>query len=245
MSSIPPADGGDWRPGSPSGDHLPAVAAGSAGRGQRTLVVAVVSGLAVVAVVVAVLVARGSGGDEPGGGVGEALASATTGAPGDSPTTAPATFVPRETTTTTEQPSEAPAGRDLPAIEIPAKSSPPTTIPGSEPGSLPGGDGPDPLFGHLVVDLEPGGYLDFPVYLRQEQSFQLLSLGDDGIMTEIEVYGPGGTRLGWWAGGEPGIINGLEWHPDDPLPATGTYVIRAIHTGGSDGPFAIGFYGDA
>lgn len=32
--------------------------------------------------------------------------------------------------------------------------------------------------------------------------------------------------------------------PDEPLPATGTHVIRVIHTGGSHEPFAIGFFGD-
>ena len=51
---------------------------------------------------------------------------------------------------------------------------------------------------------------------------------------------------GWWKGGEPGVINGLEWYlPDEPLPATGTYVIRAIHTGGSHEPFVLGFFGNA
>jgi hypothetical protein len=60
------------------------------------------------------------------------------------------------------------------------------------------------------------------------------------------VYAPDGSREGWWKGGEPGVINGLEWYlPDEPLPATGTYVIRAIHTGGSHEPFVLGFFGNA
>ena len=36
------------------------------------------------------------------------------------------------------------------------------------------------------------------------------------------------------------MINGLEWHDEDELPATGTYVIRVVHVGGSDEPFALG-----
>ena len=40
------------------------------------------------------------------------------------------------------------------------------------------------------------------------------------------------------------MVNGLEWYlPDEPLPATGTYVVRVIHTGGSDGRFVLGFFG--
>ena len=39
-------------------------------------------------------------------------------------------------------------------------------------------------------------------------------------------------------------MNGLEWYlPDEPLPATGTYVVRVIHTGGSDESFVLGFFG--
>jgi hypothetical protein len=137
----------------------------------------------------------------------------------------------------------------LPAVTIPGESTPPTTIPGSEPNSIPvdifsGEEAPQ--FGTLVVDLEEGGYADFAVHLRTDQQIQLLSLADDGIGTEIEVYAPDGSREGWWKGGEPGVINGLEWYlPDEPLPATGTYVIRAIHTGGSHEPFVLGFFGNA
>jgi len=40
------------------------------------------------------------------------------------------------------------------------------------------------------------------------------------------------------------MVNGLEWYlPDEPLPATGTYVVRVIHTGGSDERFVLGFFG--
>jgi hypothetical protein len=142
----------------------------------------------------------------------------------------------------------APAGVDLPPVTIPAESSPPTTIPGSEPNSIPtdifsGEEAPE--FGTLVVDLDEGGHLDFAVHLRDDQEVSLLSLGDDGIQTEIEVFAPDGSSEGWWVGGEPGVVNGLEWYqPDEALPATGTYVIRVIHTGGSHEPFALGFFGN-
>ena len=133
-------------------------------------------------------------------------------------------------------------------MTIPAESSPPTTIPGSDPNSIPldilsGEDAPE--WGTLVVDLEEGGYQDFAVHLREEQRLQLLSLGDDGIRTQIQVFAPDGSSEGGWEGGEPGVINGLEWFPpDDRLPATGTYVIRVVHQGGSHEPFALGFFGD-
>jgi hypothetical protein len=198
----------------------------------------------------AVLAACGGGGDGDGDGggggaaLGEAIGSATT-------TTAPANRGGVVTTPSTSAPAAdvgEPTGVDpasLPAVTIPAESTPPTTIPGSEPGSVPGADGDQPLFAHVVVDLPRGGYLDFPVYLRADQHFQLLSLGDDGIGTHIEVFAPDGSSEGSWQGGEPGVINGLEWYDGEDLPATGTYVIRVVHIGGSDDPFALGFYGDA
>ncbi|HKY66979.1 MAG TPA: hypothetical protein VJM49_11435, partial [Acidimicrobiales bacterium] len=140
------------------------------------------------------------------------------------------------------------AGADLPPVTIPAEASPPTTIPGSEPSSIPvdimsGEEAPQ--WGTLVVDLEEGGYLDFAVHLRADQEVSLLSLADDGVETGIEVFAPDGSSEGTWAGGEPGIVNGLEWYlPDEPLPATGTYVIRVVHTGGSHDPFVLGFFGN-
>lgn len=102
-----------------------------------------------------------------------------------------------------------------------------------------------PQWGTIVVDLEEGGYEDFPVHLRTDQELSLLSLADDGIETSIEVFAPDGSSEGGWEGGEPEVINGLEWYlPDEPLPATGVYVIRVIHTGGSHEPFVLGFFGN-
>ena len=198
---------------------------------------------AVAAVLVVGLAFLAFGGKDDGGhdatdeSAGGALGSAFGGS-----TTVPSnvgTAVQETTIATTGLPT------DLPAVTIPADSSAPTTIPGSEPGSVPGADGDLPLFGHLVVDVDPGGYQDFSVYLREDQQFQLLSLADDGIMTHIEIFAPDGTSEGSWDGGEPGVINGLEWFGDEKLPATGTYVIRVIHTGGSDDRFVLGFFGDA
>src|SRR5262245_38711104 len=70
----------------------------------------------------------------------------------------------QETTSATTGPAT-----DLPPVTIPADSSPPTTAPGTEPSSVPGADGDLPLFAHLLVDVDPGGYEDFAVYLRQDQ----------------------------------------------------------------------------
>jgi hypothetical protein len=210
---------------------------------------AAVAGVCALVVAAVVVVATsGGGGDDPGGQLGGALATAST-----APTSAPANMGTVAPTTTTEGGADdgssgAPAGADLPAVTIPAESSPPTTIPGSQPNSIPtdifsGEEAPQ--WGTLVVDLDEGGYLDFPVHLRDDQELSLLSLADDNIRTEIEVFAPDGTSQGWWEGGEPGVINGLEWYlPDEPLPATGTYVIRVVHTGGSHEPFALGFFGN-
>ena len=209
-------------------------------RSRRGVVAVLVAAGVVVAAVVGFLALSGGdggGSGDEGSALGEAIASATTTTAGNS---AP---VVSETTTTTAGTGVDPAG--LPPVTIPAESAPPTTIPGSEPSSVPGGDGELPLWAHIVVDLPPGGYLDFPVYLRADQHFQLLSLADDGIGTHIEVFAPDGSSEGSWEGGEPGVVNGLEWYDGEDLPATGTYVIRVVHRGGSDDRFALGFFGDA
>ncbi len=254
MSYTPPEDGAGWRTatsGTPSPqDGVPSAV--PSGGSQRTLLFAAVGGVAALVIAAAVVVIGSSGGDGGAGGggdvVGGALSTATT-----VPTSVPsnAGTVASSTTIQGDEPDEesAPAGVGLPTVTIPAESSPPTTIPGSEPSSIPtdilsGEEAPE--FGTVVVDLAEGGYEDFAVQLRTDQEVSLLSLGDDGIGTEIEVFAPDGTSEGWWAGGEPGVVNGLEWYlPDEPLPATGTYVIRVIHTGGSHEPFALGFFGTA
>jgi hypothetical protein len=205
---------------------------------RRPLVLAGLAGLTLVALVAAVVVyvSGDDGAASEGGTAGSALGSVFGGStvPGNVGAAV------QETTLATTGPAT-----DLPPVTIPAESSPPTTIPGSEPTSVPGADGDLPIFAHLVVDVDPGGYQDFAVYLRQDQEFQLLSLADDGIMTHIEVFAPDGSSEGSWEGGEPGVVNGLEWFGDEKLPATGTYVIRVIHTGGSDDRFVLGFFGDA
>lgn len=248
MSLAPPEDGDGWRGaahGQTSSEGLPP----AAGPNRRSLLVAACAGVGALVVAAVVVVATSRGGDgDSGAHLGGALATATT-----VPTSAPANVGTVASTTTTEGgdgdggSEGAPAGADLPPVTIPAESSPPTTIPGSEPNSIPADlfSGEEaPQWGTLVVDLDEGGYLDFPVHLRDDQELSLLSLADDGIRTEIEVFAPDGSSEGWWAGGEPGVINGLEWYlPDEPLPATGTYVIRVVHTGGSHEPFALGFFG--
>jgi hypothetical protein len=217
---------------------------------------AVATGLLVVVAVWVVATSGGGGGTETsdGGGVGGAVAGAVEEGAGSTlpsnagtvrPTTTTAAALP-DGGTGPSRPAEAVG---LPAPTIPAEASPPTTIPGSEPNSIPtdifsGEEAPQ--FGTIVVDLDEGGYEDFAVHLRDDQEVSLLSLADDGIETAIEVYAPDGTLEGWWEGGEPGVVNGWEWYlPDDPLPATGTYVIRVVHLGGSHEPFALGFFGNA
>jgi len=201
----------------------------------------VLVGLGVLAVVVVVVVALVSlSGDGEPTNADESAGSALGSALGGSTVPGNVGAAVQETTLATTGPRT-----DLPPVTIPEESSPPTTVPGTEPSSVPGADGDLPLFAHLVVDVDPGGYQDFAVYLREDQEFQLLSLADDGIITHIEVFAPDGSSEGSWDGGEPGVVNGLEWFGDEKLPATGTYVIRVIHTGGSDDRFVLGFFGDA
>ena len=256
MTYSPPEDRPGWRTapseGTSSHDAVPPHA--PKGGRRRPALLAAVGGVVALVVVAGVMLVSSGGdgngdGDVGGGGadVGGALATATTAAP-------TAGTVRDDTTPTSEATTEPaadrpPAAADLPPVTIPSEASAPTTIPGSEPSSVPvdifSGE-EAPLFGHLVVDLEPGGYQDFAVHLRDDQEIQLLSLADDGIKTEIEVFAPDGSSEGWWEGGEPGVVNGLEWYlPDEPLPATGTYVVRVIHTGGSHDRFVLGFFGTA
>jgi hypothetical protein len=208
-------------------------------RDHRVLVAATAAAvLAVVLVTVVIVRAGGSGDDvttangrDVGAAMGDAIEHATT--------TAPSNQSPPISTTTTR-----PVKRvQPPPLTIPARSSPPTTLPGAKPSSVPGAHGNLPLWGHLLVDLTPGGYKDFAVHLRKDQNIQVLSLADDGIFTQIDMFAPDRTNVGSWKGGQPGVVNGLEFSADSPLPATGTYVIRVQHTGGSDRPFLIGFFG--
>ena len=242
-------------PPSPA-DGLPAAAPPARPRGLLIGAAAVTAALVVAAVWVVVANRGGRTETSDGGGLGGAVGGAVETPEGTGATLPSNAGTLRPTTTTAatlpdggtgpSRPAEAVA---LPAPTIPAESSPPTTIPGSEPNSIPtdifsGEEAPQ--FGTIVVDLEEGGYEDFAVHLRDDQEVSLLSLGDDGIETAIEVYTPDGELEGWWEGGEPGVVNGWEWYlPDDPLPATGTYVIRVVHLGGSHEPFALGFFGNA
>jgi len=136
------------------------------------------------------------------------------------------------------------ASEDLPAPTFP-ESTPPTTAPGTEALTVPGARGDDPLFGQVYVDVDPGGHSDHPVQLREGQHIQVLSSADDGIRTQIEVYAPDGRQVGTWEGGEPGSVTGYYWDDQDALPLTGTYVFRVVHTGGSDEPFLLTFFGEA
>ncbi len=265
MTDTPPGAGPSWSPTPPAGSspvdgHPAAVTPAGGGVGSsRVLLLLAATGVAVLVVIAGVMVSGALGGADGGGDVASDGGPGGTGDTADvGATTAPAnvgTVAPTTTTPATmpdggdETSAGSPAAAALPAVTIPDESSPPTTIPGSEPNSIPtdifsGEEAPQ--FGTLVVDLEEGGYEDFAVHLRTDQEISLLSLADDDIGTEIEVYAPDGSRQGWWTGGEPGVINGLEWYlPDEPLPATGTYVIRVVHTGGSHAPFVLGFFGNA
>jgi hypothetical protein len=267
MSSIRPADEQHWGRPLPA-DHLgpPPGGDGWAGPGgpspcggrlpDRRLPIVVGVAIVIVALVAGLLLRSGSDSDDNGTeqagvdaaeGIGTALAPAAS-APANQGTLATTSTGPDGSGSDggdgSGDDNAAPSHPELPAVTIPGDSSPPTTIPGSQPSSVPGADGDLPLFAHIVVDLQPNGFQDFAVFLRQDQKFQLLSLADDGVETDIEVFAPDGSSEGGWRGGEPGVVNGLEWHADERLPATGTYVIRVVHTGGSDAPFALGFFGD-
>jgi hypothetical protein len=211
-------------------------------------VVLAVAAVVVLVIGVAAVVLLGGGGD--GGGGGDETASGIGGAVGrvaQDTTTAPGQGGVVTIPPSTEPPPDgSPSpGADLPSIDTSVDASPPTTRPGTPSNAVPGPDGDLPLFGQIVVDLDQGAYQDFAVTLREDQSLQLLSLADDGIETHIEVFAPDGSSEGSWDGGARGVVNGLEWYPgtEDAVPATGTYVIRVIHTGGSDDPFVLGFFG--
>jgi hypothetical protein len=197
----------------------------------------------------------GGGGDDAttastaGGGaqsLGAALADAADeGAPGG-----PASSAVTESSGASGSDDEGEGEGDAPASDLPAptfpESTPPTTVEGMEPVSIPGADGDDPIFGQLVVDLDPGGYVDLPAQLRRGQHVQVLSSADDGIRSRTTVFAPDGSTIGEWEStGRPGDIQGYYWDDEDVLPADGTYVFRVEHLGGADKPFVLSFYGEA
>ncbi len=97
---------------------------------------------------------------------------------------------------------------ELPAPTFP-ESGPPTTVEGMEAVSIPGANGDDPIFGQLVVGLEPGGYLDLPTRLRRGQHIEVLTSADDGIRSRATVFAPDGSTVGQWdSSGRPGDIEG-------------------------------------
>ena len=114
-------------------------------------------------------------------------------------------------------------GRGAPSCPAPTfpESSPPTTVEGMEAVSIPGANGDDPIFGQLVVDLEPGGYLGLPTHLRRGQHIQVLTSADDGIRSRTTVFAPDGSTVGHWdSSGRPGDIEGYYWDDNDVLPPT-------------------------
>ncbi|HEY3144678.1 MAG TPA: hypothetical protein VGJ86_26345, partial [Acidimicrobiales bacterium] len=131
------------------------------------------------------------------GALGEALGQA-----GDQ--SSPSNRSDVNTTTTAAGSGESQTRRDLPELpppDIPSESSPPTTVPGTESLDWPIGFGDGetlPLLGEIVVDLEPNGYADFPVSLVEGKRAALISAGDDGVLTYIEVFRPDGTSEGSW-----------------------------------------------
>jgi hypothetical protein len=208
----------------------------------------------VIAAVVVVVTAGGDGGSDPeeAAVLGSALATTAT-------TQSNSGTVASSTTTAPDDGGGGGGGgegdctgattsADLPEVSIPAEASPP---PAPEGGGMPGWPvdimtGEElPGLGEIVVDLEEGGYADFPVHLDMDKRTALISAADDGIQTEIEVFAPDGSSEGCWVNsGEPEVISGLEWISSDQLPATGTYVVRVVHTGGSHGPFILRFFAD-
>jgi hypothetical protein len=181
----------------------------------------------------------GGGDDDPGGGgIGAAAGGEGIGSTGGGNGSV-ATITPTEDVTTTTTTTE--ALPDLPPPDFPDEAAPPTTAPGTDSLEIPEG----PLFGEFVVDVEPDGFVDVPVALRQGQEITILSNADDGVYTRIRVYAPDGSVLGEWEGGEPEVINGWSFDSSDPLPVDGVYVVRVQHRSGHDDPFMLRFYGEA
>jgi hypothetical protein len=224
-------------------------------RSGPPLSLVLILGAMIVGVVVLVALLVGGNDDSDGAGVGLGGAVGEQQAEAGSTTTSEEVTVitPASTDTTESDVSgdvdlrELP---DLPPPEIPTESSPPTTAPGTEMREWPIGFPADepgnsiPLYGDIVVDLEPDGYLDFPVRLEEGTTMALISGADDGIFTHIEVFRPDGQSEGSWQGGEPDVVNGLEWvSEDERIPMSGTYVVRVVHLGGNHDPFLLRFYG--
>ena len=184
----------------------------------------------------------GAGDGAFGGAVGDVAATASTGSTAADGATGPGAACAASSTSAVSLP---PARTDLPRVTIPAAASPPTTAAGTAPASVASLDEDEqlPLFGQIVVDLPPGGAQDYAIHLVGGSTLQALSLLDSGVQADIEVFGPDGTSVGRWLSGDPDCVNGEEWNAGDPLPATGTYVVRVVHVGGSDAPFVIGFFG--
>ena len=206
--------------------------------GLATAFPVAVAAVVVLAVGAVVAVARSGGGDDDESG-GATVESTTTTLPSNVGTVAPST---------TEAGTPGSAG-DLPPVTIPAESSPPTTIPGSEPNSIPldilsgedcarvGDARRRPRGGRL-----PGLRRAPP---RASSACSCCPSATTASARRSRCSPPTAAARARWEGGEPGVINGLEWFPpDDRLPATGTYVIRVVHQGGSHEPFALGFFGD-
>lgn len=220
-------------------------------RGSRLALIAIVSAMAVVLVAAAVVTFVVVSDDEP-------EARSTTIAATISSTTdeAPTTGVSMTTTstttsgTTTSGPTTT-AGSDdtaaseglpeLPGVRPPATATPPTTGPGTDPIELPGAGS---LFGEIRVRVVSGGYTDLPVRLRERQEVTIISAADDNLATVIEVWNPSRELIFSWVGGEPGVVNGVEFRDDDdPLTETGSYVIRVVSTG-QGGDFLLRFFGE-
>jgi hypothetical protein len=224
----------------------------------------VVPGLAAAAVAIGVggaaltLRSDGGSGAGPGAGdgafgpaVGDVAATASNGPTGstasDGSTTPDGSTAAGATCAAPSAPptSLSPTRTDLPPVTIPAAASPPTTAAGTEPASVASLDEDEqlPLFGQIVVDLPPGGAEDYAIHLVGDTTLQALSLLDSGVQADIEVFGPDGASVGRWRSGDPGCVDGEEWNAGDPLPTTGTYVVRVVHVSGSDAPFVIGVFG--
>ena len=235
MTPVPPQD----QPDAPG----PAPSGGS----RRGLWIGVgVAVVVAVAVVVGLVLAGGGDGGEGDGGsaLGEAIGSATTTTAGNR---SPVVTRPRR-----RRPPATPGRRPVPIRPRcrPSRSRPSRRRRRRPPGSpsptrCPGGNGDLPLFGapgrRPAAGRVPG--------LRRAacattSTVQLLSLADDGIGTHIEVFAPDGSSEGI-VGRAASPASSTAWSgiSGEELPATGTYVIRVIHTGGSHEPFALGFFG--
>ena len=141
--------------------------------------------------------------------------------------------------------ARAPAGAGLPAVTIPGESTAPTTIPGSSPTRSPSTSSRARRRRSSAPwssTSRRAGTPTSPCTCAPTRRSSCCRWRTTASAPRSRCTPPTAARRvveGWRARRHQ---RARVVPPDEPLPATGTYVIRAIHTGGSHEPFVLGFF---